>query len=97
MSEELNGLRIADRKHIAVRSFVRKDAEAPAHVQLPDAAASASIQAAKLALRGDVVQPVPFHVRRARGRGQQELAQTSLDPGGRVLPEEAAVRRSKRQ
>ena len=53
------------------------------------------VEGPKLALGGDVVQPVPFHVRRTRRRRQQELPQAALHSRGHVLPEERAIRRAK--
>src|SRR5262245_23067904 len=53
------------------------------------------VEAAELALGGDVVQPVPFHVRSTCRRRQQELSQTSLDPRRHVLPKEFAILRLK--
>ena len=44
------------------------------------------VEATELAFGRDVEQPVPFHVRRARRRRQQELPQTSLDSRRHVLP-----------
>src|SRR5262245_30257814 len=53
------------------------------------------IEATKLAFSGDVIQPVPFHIRHTcRGR-QQELSQTSLYSWGHVLPKEFAILRLK--
>src|SRR5499433_3434315 len=53
------------------------------------------VQATELALRGDIVQTVPFHIRSTCGRRQQELPQASLHSRGYVLPKELAIRRSK--
>jgi hypothetical protein len=53
------------------------------------------VEATELALSGDIVQPVPFHIRRTGGRSQQELSQTSLYSRGHVLPKEFAILRSK--
>ena len=53
------------------------------------------VEAAELALRGDVVQTVPFDIRRARRRRQQELPQAALHARGQVLPEESAIRHPK--
>ena len=53
------------------------------------------IEATELALGGDVVQPVPFHIRRTCRRRQQELSQTSLYSRGHVLPKEFAILRVK--
>ena len=44
---------------------------------------------------GDIVQPVPFHIRSTCGRWQQELPQASLHSRGHVLPKELAMRRPK--
>ena len=53
------------------------------------------VETSQLALGGDVVQPVSFHVRRACRRRQQKLSQTSLDSRSHVLPEELAILRLK--
>ena len=103
---------VADRQHVAVRRFVRKDAEArtcpvPRRCRrgrpgrLADtgrrfARGTPRVQAAKLAFGGDVVQAVSFDVRRTGRRRQQELAQPALHARRQVLPEERAVRRAKR-
>src|SRR6185369_17161387 len=55
------------------------------------------IEATELALGGDIVQPVPFHIRRTCRRRQQELSQTSLYSRGHVLPKEFAILRLKCQ
>ena len=54
------------------------------------------VEGTELALGGDVVHPLPFHIRRARRRRQQELPQALLDARGHVLPEERAIRRPER-
>src|SRR5262244_3155098 len=53
------------------------------------------VQATELALGGDIVQPVSFHVRSTSCRRQQELPQSSLHSRGYVLPKELAIRRPK--
>ena len=53
------------------------------------------VETSELALGGDVVQPVSFHIRRAGRRRQQELPQASLDSRSHVLPQELAILRSK--
>ena len=53
------------------------------------------VEATELALGGDVVQTVPFYIRRTRRRRQQELPQASLHSRGHVLPKELAIRHSK--
>ena len=53
------------------------------------------VETSELALGGDVVQPVPFHVRRTGRRRQQKLSQTSLYSRSHVLPEELAILRLK--
>ena len=53
------------------------------------------VEGTELALGGDVVQTVPFHIRRTRRRRQQELPQAALHSRGHVLPEERAIRRPK--
>ena len=55
------------------------------------------VEAAQLALGGDVVQAVAFHIRRAGRRRQQELPQAAFHSRGHVLPEERAIRRPKGQ
>src|SRR4051812_18525175 len=54
------------------------------------------VEATELALGGDVIQSVPFHIRRARCRGQQELSQTSLYSRSDILPTKFSIARSKR-
>ena len=53
------------------------------------------VEGTELALGGDVVQTVPFHVRRTCRRRQQELPQAALHSRGHVLPEERAIRHAK--
>src|SRR5262245_24523223 len=53
------------------------------------------IETTELTLGGDIVHPVPFHIRRTCRRRQQELPQTSLYARGRVLPKKFAIHRSK--
>jgi hypothetical protein len=53
------------------------------------------VEAAELALGGDIVQTVPFHIRRTCRRRQQELPQPSVHSRGHVLPKERAIRRPK--
>ena len=55
------------------------------------------IQTAQLALGGDVIQPIAFHIRRARGRGEQEITQPAVHSWSHILPEKRAVLRSKSQ
>src|SRR5262249_7077286 len=49
------------------------------------------VQATELALGGDIVQPVSFHIRRTCVRRQQELTEASLHSRGYVLPKELAI------
>ena len=102
-----NHQQIAHWQHLAVAGFMREDAQAGAHVQFPDdgvvlgglspirtivlAVPDMRIEATELALRGDVIQAVPFHIRGTCGRRQQELPQASRHPWGRVLPKERAI------
>ena len=82
---------------------MRKDTQAAAHVQLPGdvgttilaIAEALCVEAAELALGGDIVQTVPFYIRRTRRRRQQELPQAALHSRGQVLPEESAIRHPK--
>src|SRR5829696_5975681 len=53
------------------------------------------VETTELALGGDVVQPVPFHIRRTCRRRQQELSQPSLYSRSYVLPQECALLRVK--
>ena len=53
------------------------------------------VEATELALGGDIVQPVPFHIRRTGRRRQQELPQASLYARGHVLPKERPIRHPK--
>src|SRR5688572_22222308 len=53
------------------------------------------VQATELALGGDIVQPVPFHIRRTCRRRQQELPQSALHSRGHILPKERAIRHPK--
>ena len=48
------------------------------------------VEATELALGGDIVQPVLFHIRRTGRRRQQELPQASFHARGDVLPKERA-------
>ena len=77
---------IAHGQHLAVGGLVREDAQAAADVELPDDVGRACVETSELAFGGHVVQPVAFHVWRARRRRQQPLPQASLDSWGRVLP-----------
>ena len=83
---------IAHGQHVAGGGFMRKDPQAGAHVELPDEVATLPVEATELALGGDVVQMVPFHIRRTCRRRQQELPQPALHSRGHVLPEERAIR-----
>src|SRR5258705_11022055 len=53
------------------------------------------VEATELALGGDIVQAVSFHIRRTCRRRQQELPQAALHSRGHVLPKEGAIPRSK--
>ena len=53
------------------------------------------VEATELALGGDIVQSVPFHIRRTCRRRQQELPQSALHSRGHVLPKERAIRHPK--
>ena len=50
------------------------------------------VEATELALGGDIVEPVPFHIRRTGRRRQQELPQTSLYSRGHVPWQDVAPR-----
>src|SRR6185436_3775338 len=85
-------------QHFAVGGFMRKDTQPAAHVQLPrDVGRSVvlDVEAAELALGGDIVQTVPFYIRRTCRRRQKELPQSALYSRGQVLPKESAIRRPK--
>src|SRR6187399_515458 len=53
------------------------------------------VETSELALGGNVVQSVSFHIRRTCRRRQQKLSQTSLDSRSHILPEELAILRLK--
>src|SRR5215813_4748027 len=53
------------------------------------------VEATKLTLSGDVIQPVPFYIRCTCRRWQQEIPQAALYSRGHVLPKERAIRDSK--
>src|SRR5688572_33273677 len=70
------GRRVVLEEFILIRTVVRAITE------------TLRVETSELALGGDVVQPVPFHIRRTCRRRQQKLSQTSLDSRSHVLPEE---------
>jgi len=76
------------------RSVVREDL-VPIRTIVLAITKTLRIEATELALGGDVVQPVPFHIRRTCRRRQQELSQTSIYSRGHVLPKECAILRVK--
>ena len=55
----------------------------------------AQVETTELALGGDIVEVIVFHIRCTRRRRQEELSKTALHPRGLILPEELAVRSPK--
>jgi hypothetical protein len=89
---------ITNRQDVAVAGFVWKDTQGR-HVQLPDDVCRTLVvplEAAELALGGDVAQPVAFNIRSTCRRRQQPVPQTVLQPRSHILPKERAIRRPKR-
>src|SRR6185369_17506719 len=91
---------ITHRQHFAIARLMWKDTQGR-HVELPghigcSVTNTIYVEATELTLGGDVVQPVPFHIRCACRRRQEELSQAAVHSRSYVLPKERAISHAKR-